>query len=258
MGNDGPFLKVKNEMTQLGTAVEIFQKKFGVSYLPSRIKLSETCNYPERDRPGTLDADSVAYLNKLWPRLDLSPGTRIDWNGDGKIEGDWILEGDECLVFFLGGVTVGDGDQVGQLGFARNPANPLDRESPEFDGPFFNFASSRLKDLHGRRFYSYLDYWEQTPFAYFSAYGVSNGYNRYGGSDCPSLGVWPYAEELGASPRFSNSDSFQILSAGDDGRFGPGTKDAAHTWTPAAAASVPQEGRDDLSNFHDRPLGVAR
>jgi hypothetical protein len=244
--------------SELEVGVLAFQLDFGVAYVPSRIKLSETGNYPERGRPGTLDHDSVQYLQKAWPRIDLSPGCRLDWNGDGQIQGDWVLEGDECLVFFVGGIPEEvNGPNPRCRGFAGpDRPDPTERGGVRH-GPYCDFALSRLRDLHGRGFLSYLDnFGRGRPYAYFSPYGVEDGYNRYGGTDCPTLGVWPYAGALTPRPRYLNPRGFQIVSAGPDGRFGPGTDRESHTWPPATARDMPAEGRDDAANFSDVSLGV--
>jgi hypothetical protein len=233
----------------LSTAAGAFKTKFGF-YPPSRIKLSETCNYPERDRPGTLDADSVSLLRQLWPRLHLDAGTEIDWNGDGKIAGDWTLEGDECLVYFLGGAQTRDPNSC--EGFSTDPLRPVDvKDLNNRVGPFFQFDSGRLKDAHGRGFFSYRDPFGK-PYAYFSSW---RDYNHLGGTDCTTLGVWPYADAWEPRPTFYNPETFQIISAGADGKFGPGTTDAAHVWRPDKADTIPLEGRDDMSNFYENPLG---
>src|SRR5262249_30626286 len=189
----------RNDLAQLGSDLAAFQQRFGVSPT-SRIKLSETCDYLQRDQPGTLDADSVAFLNRLWPRLSLAPGTRLDWNGDGQIAGDWVLEGDECLVFFLGGVPCRSAGVNGCLGFSADPDNPIrpPRGNETRVSPFYEFRCNRLKDVHGRGFFSYLDPYYQQPYAYFSA----ARYGRNGETDCPTLGVWPYAEALQPEPRY--------------------------------------------------------
>jgi hypothetical protein len=88
-----PDIQTQTEIAELQAAVDAFQKDSRVSYIPSRIKLSETGNYPQRDQPNTLDFDSIQYLHKLWPKLDVAPGCRFDWNGDGRVEGDGTLEG---------------------------------------------------------------------------------------------------------------------------------------------------------------------
>jgi hypothetical protein len=242
--------RAQNEIAQLSAAVENFKEHFG-AYPPSRIKLSETCSYPDRDQPGTLDADSVRFLHLIWPAFDLHTGRAIDWNGDDAIKGDWTLEGDECLVFFLGGAQFRAGETNGYMGFSTDPKDPLKRGG-ERVGPFLTFDPSRLRDIHGRGFSSYLDVFGRQPYAYLNA----SGYDRHGETDCPGLGVWPYAEALQPEPRFWKPHSFQIISAGPDGKFGPGTKDPSLVWTPAGAASIPAEGRDDLSNFYGTLLGI--
>jgi general secretion pathway protein G len=237
------------DIGQLSTAVSAFKTKFGF-YPPSRIKLSETCNYPERDRPGTLDADSVWLLTDLWPGLRLDPGTEIDWNGNGKIDGDWTLEGDECLVFFLGGAQTRNPNRC--EGFSTDRQRPLDTSNLLHRvGPFIQFESYRLEDIHGRGFFSYRDPFGK-PYAYFSSW---RGFNHLGGTDCPTLGVWPYAGTWDPKPQFHNPETFQIISAGADRKFGPGTIDAAHVWSPDKADTIPPEGRDDMTNFYDGLLG---
>jgi hypothetical protein len=245
---------VRMDIGKFEVAVADFKHAFDIPYLPSRIKLSETGDYPQRDQPDTLDHDSVEYLKRLWPAINLEPGTRIDWNGDGQIGGNWTLEGDECLVFFLGGIPTA-GNTPGCLGFSANSKNPTSPGGLRH-GPFFpDFMSYRLRDLHGRGFYSYLDDYGKQPYAYFSAYGKANGYNRYGSTDCLSLRVWPYAEALQPQPRFINPKGFQILSAGADRQFGPGTDSPAHVWSRTTADSIPEAGRDDLANFSHVHLG---
>ena len=238
------------DIERLSMAAENFHERFGY-YPPSRIKLSETCNYPLRAKPGTLDAESIAFLTRIWPMLRLDPGTAIDWNGDGQISGDWTLEGDECLIFFLGGIPSSAGGTMNCLGFSTDAENPTAPGGHRI-GPFFTFSPTRLQDIHGRGFFSYIDPYGLQPYAYFSACT----YDRNGSTDCPTLGVWPYAEALHPKPRFWNPDTFQIVSAGADTKFGPGTPDDSRVWTPAAATSTPAEGRDDESNFYDKPLGV--
>lgn len=251
-----PDIQTQTEIDQLQAAVDGFQKDFRVSYIPSRIKLSEIGNYLQRDQPNTLDFDSVHYLYKLWPKLDLASGSRIDWNGDGQCEGDWVLESDECLVFFIGGLPSHTEDTAEYLGFPDNSHDPTARGGKR-RGPYYAFSSYRLRDLHGRGFFSYLDpHRRGQPYAYFSSYGELNGYNRYGDTDCLSLRVWPYAEIFDKTPHFLNADSCQIISAGRDGQFGPGTDSPSHAWSPTRASSVPTEGRDDRSNFYSRQLGV--
>ena len=50
--------------------------------------------------------------------------------------------------------------------------------------------------------------------------------------------------------------SFQIISAGADGKFGPGTVlPDGNAWTPQTADQINPAGRDDLSSFYDMKMG---
>jgi hypothetical protein len=253
-GVNTPEARTRHEIVMLETAVEVFRAVFR-GYPPSRIRLSETGRYRKGE---PLDEDSRAFLERCWPKIDWANG--IDWNGNGKVDppeggGDVVLEGDQCLVFFLGGIPKRQGEAFDLQGFSADPDDPA-RPGGQRHGPFFDFRPHWLAAPRGGPFPSYLDPHGRQPFAYFSSYGRRNGYNPYGGTDCPTLGVWPYAASLGPAPAYHNPASCQILSAGADGRFGPGTVlPGGRTWMPESAGETPPEGRDDQSNFHDGLLG---
>jgi len=278
----GPQTKTQNEISQLTNAVQTFQTTYKVGVFPSRIVLAEKVSYYDPNNP--LHTFSVKYLSDMFPGLlrpDANAGgaivwasVGIDWNGNGQIDafdkgGLVMLEGDQCLVFFLGGIPTNQGGIGGCLGFSTNTRNPA-QPGGERKGPFYEFVSDRLKDLRGNGFYSYIDGWDKLPYAYFSSYGKRNGYNRFygldGKSDCNSLGVWPYAEALVPTMRYLNPESFQIISSGEDNAFGQGsnlTVTPVPTWTRANASASPaisnsgRAGADDQSNFYDNQLGVA-
>jgi hypothetical protein len=238
------------------------------------------------------------------------------------------LEGEQCLVFFLGGIPQPnpDGITFTATGFSTNPSNPA-QPGGERNPPFFEFRSDRL--IHwtppgqpdgfvgtAPGFPSYLDGYGKTPYAYFSSYRTSesqsNGYNRYvnysnpylqlwpagtiGGTPCGDvttdcqalpfakgkpvdlnkLGVWPYAQSTGPGGplTYLNPRTFQIISAGKDLYFGQGTVICTYPggpvgstawwgsplWSPQTASSLYPAGllggADDITNFHDRLLGV--
>jgi general secretion pathway protein G len=318
-----------SEIRQLNNDVEAFKSKYGV-YPPSRIKLSETCNYPDRGVPGSLDAISVAYLQRIWPRINLTAGNFIDWNGNRNQDpptsptpatipdGDVILEGDQCLVFFLSGIPdnfsqiPSSGWVMGQLyptpnapagtGFSTNPVNPAAHivASGVTPGPvvnpFHEFTASRLykrnpgfqytvtytssgttasfpssftpNPIPPVAFYSYRDTYNLQPYAYFSSGTTRNGYPLLqnvlvvGGnptSDCQNLAVWPYAQNFSPAAQYQNPNNCQIISAGADGQFGPGSITTGATWTSATAGTLypaGSPGYDDQSNFHDSTLGA--
>jgi hypothetical protein len=224
----------------------------------------------------------------------------VDWNGNGVFQtpaqgGDYILEGDQCLVFFLGGIP-GNSVPLQCRGFSTNPTDPsyspLPGSPDDRIGPFLDFASNRLVLLSppqgnplGRSpgHFSYLDTYgisdgkgkvlSGQPFAFFSSNNRTNGYNRYynpasPSSDCPMLGVWPYVEisTLGSPTKYWKSNSFQIVAAGGDGAFGGGGVPLGGglwtTWTPATAGSIYVQGTpggyDDQSNFTGSLLGVGQ
>jgi prepilin-type N-terminal cleavage/methylation domain-containing protein len=274
----GDEVRARSDITGLQTAIEHFQSDFKVDYIPSRIVLHEDMNYAVNS-PNPLIAnferDSLQYLQRLWPRLAGSNrgGTvGVDWNGDGVIQtgpaGTYYLEGDQCLVFFLGGipggaptgaVIPGRPGPATELGFATDPTDPsippavnAPRKVPFFDG----FQSARLLDRTGNHFYSYKDIWGKNVYAYFSSYKTPNGYFRYvnypaavipnnTGSDCSTLGVSPYADSLAGSLHCLNPNSFQIISAGANGVFGRGSLptysqgDPAPIWTNLQAGGTP-------------------
>jgi hypothetical protein len=242
-------------------------------------------------------------INPANPALSLWATTGIDWNGNGIIDGPpplagmdgpgaITLEGDQCLVFFLGGIPVlpGGGASAQCLGFSTNPQNPA---SPTTDRiPPFEFDSKRLVLLRFagnpyNRYFSYGDNYCTTdgagtllsgaPYAYFSSYKNSNGYNRYasfqlaqpvypapgialafGASDCSTLGLAGGAYFESASTigtKYLKPNSFQIISAGADGFFGVG----GGPWNATMAPQMYPAGNpgfDDQSNFSSAMLNV--
>src|SRR5262249_20519873 len=135
------------DLRKLAAAVDQFQSHWKVSHIPSRIKLCKyLCQY---DSASPLDKDSLAYLNQVWPRLMWRrPGAgpeqvtylRIDWDGiEGPGPAELVLkpdapppqepapvtlEGDQCLVFFLGGIPATVNGVADCTGFSRNLHNP--------------------------------------------------------------------------------------------------------------------------------------
>jgi general secretion pathway protein G len=270
----GPRTACRTEIGELEGAIQNFQNKFGVDYVPSRIRLVRNmASY------GTspLDVDSRDYMLKLFRNCKAQwSSTGINWSQDPAWNGDSILEGHQCLVFFLGGIQVTTPNN-GCVGFSTNPNNPA---APGGDRipPFFDFKSNRLTTVyaknpydtnasHTKTFFSYLDPFPnpdpsvntpppnaRKPYLYFSHYKTSNGYNRYGATDNviahtlptdpPAFSVDPYAQGLTPAPRYYKGDSFQIISAGPDGIFGPGGQ-----WTSSNPSALGPNGRDDMSNF---------
>jgi len=283
----GRQVRNRHDIAQLATSLENFKGKYGF-YPPSKVILCESLpNYFMGTNPKSpLHALSLEYLSRMWPRLNwnsLNPPPAgwvgIDWDGSGTPSPDVLLEGDQCLVFFLGGIPDNiTGGTPAVTGFSTNPSNPAHhvKSGGDVTPPLFEFVSSRLVRIvppplstRTTQFFSYADTYSFTgppgvlqagaPYAYFSSYKVRNGYVAL---DCQTLGVTPYAEGVG---RFLNPSTYQIISAGSNNFFGTGSFNPATglplaTWTssnpytlyPAGGANP---GSDDQSNFHDTLLG---
>src|SRR5262249_40356507 len=120
--------QTRTDITQIAAALESFKTKYQVSYIPSRLILCENyLNYFVGGNPANgyytpLHQDSLEYLQKIFPRISTSGWATvgIDWNGDLAIAdppmslsvypigtvpcNGWLLEGEQCLVFFAGGI----------------------------------------------------------------------------------------------------------------------------------------------------------
>lgn len=256
-----PKLATRNDIEQLGIALENFKSQFGF-YPPSRLLLCEKrADYSEpavaNAHPTDLVTDSRYYLLKMFPRMVQAWDTAgIDFDGSGGYTPPLVLWGDQCLVFFLGGIPTVMAEAPGVRGFGINPANPIPSDGNATYGPYIEFKSYRLVRLYGNAYPSYMDAYRHQPYAYFSSGRRRDNYNRYGGSDCDPLGVWPYAVRLDPSPAYHNPRTYQIISAGGDGRFGRGTLlPNGRPWTPETSTDIDADGRDDLSNFSATVLG---
>ncbi|HMP02034.1 MAG TPA: hypothetical protein PKC45_05995, partial [Gemmatales bacterium] len=171
---------------------------------------------------------------------------------------NYILEGEEILVYMLGGMRYGvldptDPNSVSTRsaprGFSTNKVTPC--AMPPVNGPsqrlgpFFEFAEDRIvyssyNPARGLPAYNavaggslsatgvgYFPVYNDrfgTPFAFFAARGGTQ--NNYIGTDCLALvgpGFVPYFQSQSAAATvFHKSDTFQIVSAGRDRLFGSG------------------------------------
>ncbi len=208
------------EIDQLHTAVTAFRVKMNVMHLPAGFRLKAAYDPAEPVDP------NLVYLRQVFPQLDfddngLPPGT------------DDTLDPNQTLVIFLTG-----GKYTNYQGFSRDKQHPFRPAADAAEvriGPFLDVSPNRL-DGDGR----YLDPWG-TPYAYFAYDPALNAY-----PDRDGFGVRPYR----LNGKAMNPKGWQIVSAGPDGKFGPGGD-----WTPGEgpwAAGGP--GADDLSNFNSGPL----
>lgn len=258
--------KVVADVNRLAQACEQFKSTFG-RYPPSRIILCDsTATYASiisgavtpsvasgltTAQFQALAAYSVEYLTAIFPGINLA-GASHNWNGNLSgitpvvDAGYQLLEGQHCLVYFLGGIRY---NGSAPTGFNTDKTNPTAQTTGARLGPFFDFDAARLNTSAAGSttdFPSYNDVYG-TPYAYFAAKfpGTNNYPNKYVptalaiANDCHNLTttgtvffipyfsssvppVAPAAWSTAISFKFHKSDSFQIMSAGKDKQFGTG------------------------------------
>lgn len=268
---------VVTEISNFDKALTEFKNRYGVE-VPSFIVLYEQGDNGAADPswftdtmstlPAPQDAyrrTSKAFIRQVWPDFDFTyaaTGGLKDLNGDGDTTDVLVLNGSECLVFFLGGVFTRGGvngslDDDALIGFAANPQNPFDSTSSNNRvGPFFDgFAVNRFTDLDGDDMPEYMDglSGQQRPYVYISGYGGS-GYKPSGTDGVPGnaddeieplLGLTDaYFKAAGPPKTYLNLQSHQIISPGADTEFGTGgVYDGDNV--PSARANE----RDNITNF---------
>ena len=190
----------------------------------------------------------------MFPGLLNSPSSfanGIDWSGTGVNAGSprtFVLEGEESLVYFLGGVRPAGGAPIG---FNTDKTQLTVVTTGARLGPFFEFDASRLKPspnaLSGGVFQVYTDVYG-TAYAYFlpRTQGMNNYFHPGAAqlvtnpitltpftladqqflSDCFFLtgNYAPLWQQFvtGTGVKYFKSDTFQIVSAGKDKLFGCG------------------------------------
>ena len=277
-------VRTRHDISQIALALDAAKVKYQVDYIPSRLVFREDGRYgdyntgsnAQKFRIRQIELDTERFLKKVWPRLvtapptgGASPNSRIalsnvagawtDWNGDGTYtQGDagaFILEGDQVLVFLLGGMQSGGACQ----GFSVNKSNPTiaigNREPILYDFPTSRLQVVAPGAFRSNQFLSFIDPYGNQPFVYFSS-NSGVGYNLYNNtgpsnnmialSDC--TGLVPYFEPNG---KYHNKDGFQIISAGYDKTFGLGG-----VFDASVGAGLTGPAVDDLTNFHPAQLGA--
>ena len=164
---------VQSEVNALAQALASFKSKYG-DYPPSRVLLVENGNYGQymssaplsspADTIGGLAQRSLIAMRKLFPRVILSSSNSVppqlsntyfyDFNGNGIPDPHgYILQGDQCLVFFLGGIPTYDpaSQTYGLSGFGKDPNNPFTNNistfamyNPNRQPPLYEFNPGRL------------------------------------------------------------------------------------------------------------------
>jgi prepilin-type N-terminal cleavage/methylation domain-containing protein len=264
--------------------VNNFTTKMKVDYIPSHgggVATATSSNtfrfraqYPAsgtvtQDNPDQSSFEAV-YLKQVFPQLNLQATGLAYANADPN----------QTLTFFLTG--------VGNQGFSNNKQQPFGPAAAGDTriGPFVELKTENFAaDASG--YPRMIDKWG-VPFAYFSAYSPTGRFDygwQYNATNTtgvlnlsqnPNGGavtVYPYFTGTGASVKFMNPKTFQIISAGRDKTFGPSgfmpsagspsvgnyAANYINAWTPGQGSSyvqnVAQGGYDDFSNFQRSRLG---
>ncbi len=163
---------VRSEMAAIGSAIADFKSKFGTEP-PSRIAFTTAAGGAPGD-PSALAPATKAILRQMFPQIDLSATSPIDTSLTTAELWGKQLKGNECLVFFLGGVRRHDGTALTEelIGFSKNPANPFAQPGAGSSarlGPFFEFKTGpdRLA-LNGSGNLVYSDALGKKPYIYAS------------------------------------------------------------------------------------------
>ena len=182
---------------------------------PSSYQLGGQGSYPATGTDltfGQLAERSVRYLRKFFPRAGFSttaalfsstatdPNFYHDFNGNGTLDANPILlQGHECLVFFLGGLPTHGSQSTGMTGFGKLPQNPFlpfnytppassTALSLAHDPSFYTFRAERLVDDDSDGVPGYVDMGfgvnaDARYYAYFSAYSSTSTTGGYDPND---------------------------------------------------------------------------
>jgi hypothetical protein len=299
--------QVVTEMGSFDAALSSFKVKYGVD-VPSFIVLYEQgdtvattpCWAVDTSSalPGPQDVyrrNSRALIRQIWPEFDFADmgdsaanpapvgtsnpvagNSSVDLNGDGDETDVIVLNGSECLVFFLGGVFSRGGNTASLaddalIGFAANPQMPFNATSTSNRvGPFFdNFAVNRFVDVDGDSMPEYLDPLpgQTRPYIYvsgkggtgFAPFGVDGNATTVEDNEVPTdPSASPpapmiddiYRQDDGSTPPsatlgpYINLQSYQLISPGSDTNFGAGGE-----YDKETSNSVSLDDRDNITNF---------
>ncbi len=264
--------EIRTEISGFEAGITQFIGEFGQEP-PSFIILYEA---PTGDPSWQTDTTSPSGLTQsrttirqLWPQFDFSKVR--DYDQDGDMTEKFILTGDECLLFFLGGpdtiTNVADPtDRPVADGFSKNPQDPFAPGGTR-TGPFQEFDPDRMIDyentiggtLDGAHSYAHKYPSTVVPYLYLSSYGGRGYRPTIDGNMNENSGLDP-GQELGDVYKQSTdvawkNKSYQIISSGIDGVFGIGggwsNDDGFSKNTDSLDRSA---DRDNVTNFSSGTL----
>lgn len=229
--------EVASEITGLETAVAAFKAQYGVNP-PSSITLYE--------QGGAWSPESRKIIRRIFGLgFDFSKDRDINGNGTPGEATPIELTGDECLVFFLGGVPDNSGAAPTVLGFSHSKTDPFSRGGSNRIKAFGDFAADRLIDTDMDGMPSYFDKFNAqggNPIIFFSK--MKTGI--YDENDCLDPMMNLRITNVYNQGTTSNAwKEIQIISPGRDGQYGAGG-----AWSDASGlATGDTAGQDNITNF---------
>lgn len=280
--------EVVAEIANFDEAITSFKSRYGIDP-PSFIVLYEQGagvgdpDWSVDTTSGLTDGHRIAsraLIRQMWP--DFNFAASRDINGDGDSDDYLILNGAECLVFFLGGVcetnvvdnqgnlrpSASAGDPIewwGPLGFSANPNDPFRRGGNRvgpFFGDFVGGDGGRLRDVASaapdpdEQMPEYLDPLSSqvNPYLYVSSYDGA-GYRPWGRDgtagniDDEIVGLSIHYLQDDGNPSTTSTlsyapQTYQIISPGFDTEYGTGGE-----YNGELIPSARSFERDNITNF---------
>ncbi len=259
--------EVRTEISGFEAGITQFVGEFGQEP-PSKITLYED--------GASWDVQNRTLVRQLWPQFNFdaihndssgNPLTGRDLNGDNDAGDTFILTGDECLLFFLGGPdtitdTATPTDMPVADGFSKNPQDPFASGGTR-TGPFQEFGPDRMidDDGDGAHAYAHKIPASQVPYLYLSSYG-GRGYRPadadLDGNGTPDItDVYLTRIDDTSTPENEKvpwkAKTYQIISSGFDGVFGIGG-----LWSNGDGftnnTGDTSDDRDNITNFSSGTL----
>ena len=251
--------EVANEIRQLEAGITKFKSTFNVDP-PSSLFI------PPAGNANNWSAIDRAKVRGLWPQFNFATNGGAPAHFHNK-----HLNGAECLVFFLGGVSPNahsSGTSWANVGFSKNPQEPWSTVGTNRDVSFFEFNAARFSDVDGDGLPELLDPLpgQTTPYLFLSSQGKA--YLKQNKQGLDDFDV--HASSTGQSPedlqftyfttqspfRAHRADGFQIISPGFDTLYGTGGSftDANQLETAASSTVTRTAEFDNITNFSGSQL----
>ncbi|MFY7953034.1 MAG: hypothetical protein ACOVT5_11045 [Armatimonadaceae bacterium] len=266
----GKRTQAANEISQLSNACTAFKQDWGnvppnQFMLPVRPGGNTGPNGPLMDASFALLQSKYGNNSARWPRagVDLDGSGNIIWDASMVPYNGMILQGNQCMTLFLAGPT--------QTGWAHDkPHAPSPNATQKMI--YLEVTQSKLNTSSTVPATSY-GYPSAAP-VYMDPFGVPYAYfgsNKVGGKySAPNFtAVFPeppgtqtvnayYEQTSPTAIKWLNESGCQIISAGENRRFGNGSFSATAPtppilpWAPGTGQYVAgAAGADDMANFNN-------